>query len=220
MKKFALTALLVMTICGTAVGAQIFTTTIQNTTVQKVREISLVYMVGENFAIDRVDDYTMTFTKGFGDVFWGTQRNMTVRFNVLQTERNVKLIVTQFENSPQMLIYGQREIEHLIPLIREIRHSIDGTPLDQIVNEATNQRPSAPPVKSSGLSFDGLKITIVEPGGIAAQAGLKPGDKILGINGRPADENMLQDIDVRLAARRTVMIEYERDGERDLATLR
>ena len=72
----------------------------------------------------------------------------------------------------------------------------------------------------SGLAFDGLKVNTVEYGSIADRAGLKPGDAILGINGRPADENMLKDIDVRLTVRRAVMIEYERAGTRGLVTLR
>jgi len=221
MKKLTLTVLLVLMVCGTAFGAQIFTTTIQNTTVQRVREVALPYMVGRNFAIDRVEDYTMTFTRGFGG-FWVERRNMIIRFNVIQIGENVKLMVTQFEDSPEAGISGQRNIGHLIPLIREIRYSIDRTPLDQIVNEATNEQPqpSTPLVRSSGLTFDGLAISTVALGGLAEQAGLKPGDTILEINGRPADETMLRDIDARLADGRSVMIQYVRNGTRDLVTLR
>ena len=72
----------------------------------------------------------------------------------------------------------------------------------------------------SGLSFDGIKIKTAEPGSLAENAGLKPGDTILEVNGRPADENLPEDIDARLAAGRAVMIEYERDGVRDLVTLK
>jgi len=72
----------------------------------------------------------------------------------------------------------------------------------------------------SGLSFDGLKVLSVEPGYIADQAGLKIGDTILEINGRPADENALKNIETRLAAGRTIMIKYERDGKRDMVTLK
>ena len=72
----------------------------------------------------------------------------------------------------------------------------------------------------SGLSFDGLKIESIEPGSFAEKCGLQPGDTIVEINGRPADENMLKDIDVRLAAGRSVMIVYEREGRKDLVTLK
>ena len=72
----------------------------------------------------------------------------------------------------------------------------------------------------SGLSFDGLEIKAVEPGSIAESAGLKPGDAIVEINGRPSDEKALKDIDTRLAAGRSIMIEYERGGKRDITTLK
>ena len=219
-------------------GAQVFTTTIRNTTVQQVREVSLAYMMGRDFAIDRVEEYTITFTKGFGDGVWTEYRNMIVKFNVLQKDDDVKLMVTQFEDSPpshaSIVVYspnlivvpyytqrrGQRAIGHLIPLIKDIRHSIDGTPLDRIVNEAADQQPEIEPIKTSGLSFDGFIIKAIEPGSLAEKAGLQPGDTIVEINGKSADENALKNIDVRLAAGRYVMITYERNGNKDLVTLK
>ena len=78
----------------------------------------------------------------------------------------------------------------------------------------------AEPFSPSGLLFDDHVISFTEPGAIGEQTGLQPGDKILSINGRPADEDSLNIIDERLTAGRSVMIEYERDGQRKIATLR
>jgi membrane-associated protease RseP (regulator of RpoE activity) len=226
MKKLLLAAaLLTVGLSGTAFGAQVFTTTIKNTTIKQVQDVSLEYMMEKNFAIDRVEDYTLTFTKGFGDGFFLVSRNMTVKFNMLQRDGDVKLMVTQFEGSPEMARAGQRAIEHLIPLIRDIRHSIDGTPIDQIENEAVNRQSGlsikpAQKTKTSGLSFKASQIYSVEPDSIADKAGLKPGDDIIEINGKPTDEKALKDIDARLGSGRSVVIVYGRDGDKHLATLK
>ncbi|MDR3166026.1 MAG: hypothetical protein LBU13_10665 [Synergistaceae bacterium] len=81
MKKALLTIALVIGLSGAAWGAKLFTTTIQDTTVEQVRDVSLEYMMEKNFAIDRMEDYTITFTKGFGDGFWWYAQNMIVKDN-------------------------------------------------------------------------------------------------------------------------------------------
>ena len=227
MKKLILAVTLAMILCGMASGAQIFTTTIRNTTIRQVQDVSLEYMMSRNFAIARVEAHTLTFTKGFGDGIWIIQRNMIVKFNMLERDGNVKLMVTQFEDSPQAYIKGQRAIEHLAPLIQDIRHAIDGTPLEQIVNEVTDQQPGAKgkaakkaEAKASGLAFDGVKISGVEPGSLADKAGFKEGDVLVEINGKPASAKNLEDIDARLAAKRSVIITYERDGKKGVITLK
>jgi hypothetical protein len=230
--------LLVFTLCKSAWSAQIFTTTIQNTTVQEVQDVSLEYMMEKNFAVDHVEDFAITFTKGFGDGFWVTSRNMIVKFNMIQREDNVKLMVTQFEDSSyfttpwtQAQFKGQRAIGHLIPLIRDIRHSIDGTPLEQIQNEATNQRPgsgngnntantASKTYATSGLSFSEAQITSVEPGSVAEKAGLQVGDVILEINAKAPQGNVKSQIDKALASGRSAIITYERDGTKDVLSLK
>jgi len=74
--------------------------------------------------------------------------------------------------------------------------------------------------RTSGLTFDGLMISAADPNGLAYQADLRSGDTILEINGRAADQAMLRDIDARLAAGRSVTIQYERNRQRNLVTLR
>ena len=72
----------------------------------------------------------------------------------------------------------------------------------------------------SGLYLDGLKIKTIETGSPAEQSGLKLGDEITEINGRPADEKTVKDIDERLVAGRSVVIVYERGGDKDMVTLK
>ena len=72
----------------------------------------------------------------------------------------------------------------------------------------------------SGLYLDGLRIKTIEPESPADKAGLKPSDTIAEINGKPADGNTMKDINTRLAAGRTVLIEYKRDGNRGIVSLK
>jgi C-terminal processing protease CtpA/Prc len=77
-----------------------------------------------------------------------------------------------------------------------------------------------PEFSLSGISFDGFKVETLTPGSIAEKAGLMPGDEIAEINGRPADEKALEQIEERLAAGRSVAIIYERGEKKSVATLK
>lgn len=212
-----------------AIAAQIFTTTISNTTVERVQDEAINYMTDRNFALDRVETYTVTFTKGFGDGFWIASRNMIIKFNTLQRGENVRLMVTQFEDSPQAWIKGQRAIDHLIPLIKDIRHNIDGTPLDRIANEAKDESSNgkgeeeSKSIPKSGLKFTGTKIESVDANQSAHKAGLLVGDVILEINAKAVStegDALTEILDRGLADGRSLMIMYERDGKPDILTLK
>ena len=142
MKKFMLAALLITMTCESALGAQIFTTTIQNTTVSRAMETSLAYMTGRNFVVERLEAYTITFRVGFDNWFGDGPRlggsNMYVKFDFFKEDDNVKLMATQFYGDPRMKHARQRAIEPIIPLVKHIRYFIDGTPSNQVVNEATD----------------------------------------------------------------------------------
>jgi hypothetical protein len=234
LKKLFLAIVFLTLLTGQAFAAKVFTTTIQDTTVAQVRDAAISYMMDKNFAIDRVEDYTITFTKGFGDGVWIEFRNMTVIFNVVKSGDNVKLMVTQMEDSKVPFFWGntysestykgQRNIEHLIPLIKDIRHSIDGTPLDQIVNEAkedgAREEEKKPKYRDSGLYFEGNKITKIDENSIADSAGLKTGDLIIEIGAKPVDGDLKKQIDQKLLAGRSVIVTYERDGNKDVLTMK
>ena len=50
------------------------------------------------------------------------------------------------EVAPECTAGKGEKVNCLINLIKEIRHSIDGTPLDQVVDEVTTQQLNAQPV--------------------------------------------------------------------------
>ena len=89
-------------------------------------------------------------------------------------------------------------------------------------NLPTSPKPIDDPIstKSSGLTFDGLTIKSVDPGSLAEKIGLKPGDVIIEVNARLANQEIVKDIDARLAAGRSVIITYERNGTKDMVTLK
>jgi len=71
------------------------------------------------------------------------------------------------------------------------------------------------------VSSEGV-IEEVEIKSIAEKSGLKPGDKVVEINASPVDlsKPWLKDVDDRIQSGRSVMMVYERNGVRDLATLK
>ncbi|MBN1333054.1 MAG: PDZ domain-containing protein [Synergistales bacterium] len=73
-----------------------------------------------------------------------------------------------------------------------------------------------------GLSFEKNKISDITAGSIAEEAGLTKGDCILEVNGK--DFNTIEDlqgyIEERIFANRSVLLLFERDGKKDMATLK
>lgn len=74
--------------------------------------------------------------------------------------------------------------------------------------------------KKSGLQFQGTTVKSIDTHGLAADSGLQPGDVIVEINGKPVDEKTMLDIDVRLSKNLSVILTYERNGARNLVTIK
>jgi putative serine protease PepD len=67
---------------------------------------------------------------------------------------------------------------------------------------------------------EGLLVTLVVPGGPSADAGLRAGDLITSIDGRPAtDTTQLVAIALSKRPGDTVRIDYERNGQKSTATV-
>ncbi|MGD0498690.1 MAG: RIP metalloprotease RseP [Bryobacteraceae bacterium] len=77
----------------------------------------------------------------------------------------------------------------------------------------------------SGVGFAGwdgrgeVELASVEPGMPAEKAGLKPGDLIVAVNGRPVDNTIQLQEMTKGSGGQTVQIEYERDGKRQTVAI-
>jgi len=66
---------------------------------------------------------------------------------------------------------------------------------------------------------EGLHVRAVASGGPAAQAGLRPGDVVISIDGEPATSNVqLQELTLTKKPGVTVTLGYSRDGKPAAAT--
>lgn len=217
--------------CSASFAATLFTTTIRETKVSVVQDMILDVMTGKNFSVDEVDQHKIVVAKNFGDGVFLASKLCKVKFNMLERDGNVKLMVSEVE-----LIQGQmmrqRSIDHLVPLIREIRSKIDGTPENQIANEVVNQLPGSGKVREKSLgivlgerSEDGcIRIKQIEPGSKAAEAGLLAKDTILEINGRSTKDMDTPSLKAymanKAANKSSIIITYSRNSETNTLTIK
>ncbi len=223
--------------CITAASwaASIFTTTIRNCTPEQVTDVLIEVMTGKNFVVNEVTPYKVTFDKNFGDGFWVAAQNTTVRFNLLQRDGNVKLMVTETEkyNDGWSTVERKRAIDQLVPLIQEVRNLIDHTPKDQITNEAVDQLPGSGNkrekklgIKLTSKGLDGFyRVKTVEPGSFAAESkSVFINDKVLEINGQNLASLEQEAIETYIAnkwgAGSSLMFLIEHEGEQKIVTLK
>lgn len=230
MKKLTLLVLILALFSTPAMAATMYTTTINETTIPRVQDVVLEIMMGKNFYIDEVDANKIIVGKNFGDGIWVPTTFCKVKFNLLERDGNVKVMVTQTDTLG--VVSRQRPIDHLVPFIQEIKNKIDGTPISQISSEAVNQLPGSGNVREKALGIRlGVRlengyivIKDVDSGSIAADAGLIPGDLIVEVNGRPSkgfDVNALQSYLANKSAQKSaIFLVYARNGKESLATLK
>ena len=230
MKKFTLLVLMFVLFSTPARAATIYTTTINETTIARVQDVILEIMMGKNFYIDDVDANKVIVGKNFGDGIWVPTTFCRVKFNLLERDGNVKMMVTQTDTLG--VVSRQRPIDHLVPFFQEIKNTIDGTPLTQISSEAVNQLPGSGNVREKALGIklgtpleNGyIVIKDVDSASMAADAGLVPGDLIVEVNGRPSkdfDVNALQSYLANKSAQKSaIFLVYKRNGKENLVTLK
>lgn len=215
---------------GTEVAAKLFTTTIMGTTIQQVQDVIIEVMTREKYTLEEVDDNKVLLGKQGPSVLFIPGPYSRVRFNILPRDGNIKLMVNQIDSQgPQS---QQQTVAHLVPLIREIRNRIDGTPKEQIMNETVTAAggTAAPAGKTLGIrlgeknSEGFIVIEKVEPGSKAAEAGLARLDIILEVNGRSTKEfdvkGLQSYLEEKWGQRASILVIYSRDGKTELATIK
>ena len=211
-----------------ALAANLFTTTVMDTTVQEVQDVILEIMTRENFTIDEVDENKVVVGKQGAPMLFAPPVFSRVKFNMLPRDGNIKLLVTQVDSAGSQS--QQRSIDHLIPLIREIRNRIDGTPREKISNETVTAAGGTGGQKALGIRLgekngEGyIVIARVETGSKAAEAGLAAGDILVEVNGRSAKEFQVKDLqsylETKWSQKASILAVYSREGKTNLAAIK
>ena len=181
MKRLSIAIAMLLIFVSTSFAAAIYTTTIKDCSVEQVQDVLIEIMTGKNFVVNEVTPHKLTFDKNFGDGFWTAAQNTTVRFNLLERDGNIKMMVSETEkisNGWGGFFERKRSIDHLIPIIKEVRNSIDNTPKDEIINEAVDQQPGSgnEREKKLGLTLTDkddqnvYRVKSVEPGSASSEA--------------------------------------------------
>ena len=230
MKKLVLCAIFILVFASSAPAANMFTTVIRETTIPVVQETIINIFSQKGFAVADVGSNKVALNKSFGDGFFTAIRNRTILFTLLQQEEDVKMMVSQNELNNGW-IHLQNNIEHLIPLVQEVRSTIDGTPLDQIVNETPAPSDASKPApKKIGLTLakpDGQEhyVAKIEKGGEADKAGLASGTVVYEINGKVLNDMKTQReienyINTKWDAGASLILLYDKNGTKEMLTLK
>lgn len=232
MKRISIAIVVLLIFTSAAYAAAMFTTTIKDCSVEQVQDVLIEIMTGKNFVINEVTPYKITFDKNFGDGSWSSVQN-TIRFNLLARDGNVKMMVSEIEKMSYGGVYERkRSIDHLVPIIKEVRSSIDHTPKDEITNEAVDQQPGSgnEREKKHGLTLTDkddqnvYRVKSVEPGSASSDANIIINDKILEINGRALSsmdkESVTSYIANKWASGASFILLVEHEGEQRLVTIK
>ncbi|MDO9509560.1 MAG: PDZ domain-containing protein [Thermovirgaceae bacterium] len=215
---------------GADTTASLFTMTIMGTTIPEVQDVILEIMTREKYTLEEVNGNKVVMGRQGPSVLFIPGVYSRVRFNMVARDTNVKLMVNQVDSQgPQS---QQQPIAPLVPLIKEIRNRIDGTPKEQITNETIT--PVAETATTTGKTLGirlGAKtpegyivVDKVEPGSKASEAGLTALDVLLEVNGRPTKEFEVKDLQSYLekkwSQKASILVVYSRDGKTELATIK
>ena len=248
MKKMFLALLLVFVLASVA-SAKYATYSLQvqigTPERQKVKDALVEVMVEKGFSISKDSEYQIAFDKEIESIFFmnlSTGQNAAGRgvFTLTPSSGSISLsVVPLMVSNPGTGFELPRKITHrgdlrkFQEILFQVKSKIDGTPLEELMatlpkigsgGGKSQESTEEPKPKTSGIlrvSNDGL-IEEIEKNSIAETAGLKIGDKIVEINAASIDFSnpWLKDVNDRIQSGRSVMVIYERNGERDLATLK
>ncbi|MBQ0055786.1 MAG: PDZ domain-containing protein [Synergistaceae bacterium] len=182
-KKLIRSALIILCFTLPAHAESMYTVTVNNVSLKQVQDAVIEVFTGKNFNLDDVSDYRIVMTKAFGDGFWVASRKCFVRCNTIARDGNVKMTFTEEEGDNGA--YRRRSIDHLIPIINEVKSVLDGTPKNIIKNEAVNQLPGSGNEREKALGIrlaENNKVAEIVAAS-AAQDKIFPGDLIVEIDG-------------------------------------
>jgi len=84
----------------------------------------------------------------------------------------------------------------------------------------TTPRPTSPSIAQASAAGDGYTITPGVRAAMLRPTGLRPGDVVLSVNGRPVDPARLAGLQDELKGQAQLTIQYRRDGKTHTATVR
>lgn len=214
-----------------AAGASmLFTTTIMGAAVQEVQDAIIAVMTREKYTLEEVDDNKVVMGRQGASVLFMPGAYSRVRFNMLPRDGNIRLLVNQVDSQgPQS---QQRPISALVPLIREIRNKVDGTPMDQITNETATASAGTeiPKGKTLGIVLGAkntegfIVIERVETGSKGAETGLAAQDVMLEVNGRSTKDfepgSLKAYLEEKWSQKASIIVVYSREGKTDLVTIK
>lgn len=225
MRKAFLALILAVFFVQAASAANILTVTIRETTPEKTQDALIEVFTGKNFTIDEVTPYNVSFTKNFGDGFWTAARLNKIKCNIIPRDGNIKLMVSQIENI-NGVVSRPRGVDHLMPLIAEVKTLLDGTPIDTIKNEAVDQLPGSGNDREHKLGLTvgdaGLLTDVAKDG--AASGKIFIGDRLLEINGMDLTtmdaEAIRSYIANKWGAGSSLVMLVEHEGDKKMITLK
>ncbi len=222
-KKLLIAVLITIYLALPAYAESMYTITVNNVSLKQVQEAVIEIFTGKNFNLDDVSDYRIVMTKAFGDGFWVATRKCFVRCNTIARDGNVKMTFTEEEGG--IGAYRRRSIDHLIPIINEVKAVLDGTPKNAIKNEAVNQLPGSGNEREKALG-----IKLAEKGKVAetvaasaAQDKIFPGDIIIEIDGISVENMDTQSLETYLSNKwgnsKTLTFTIDRQGKKSIIVL-
>lgn len=222
-KILVLSFAILVTLALSAFAESMYTITVNNVSLKKVQDVVIEVFTGKNFNLDDVSDYRIVLTKAFGDGFWVASRKCFVRCNTIARDGNVKMTFTEEEGG--IGAYRRRSIDHLIPIINEVKSVLDGTPKEAIKNEAVNQLPGSGNEREKILGIklaENCRIAEISPGS-AAQNKLFIGDTICEIDGILVNEMDKQSLETYISNKwgntKSMSLTVDHEGKKSIIVL-
>ena len=171
------------------------TTIITSKEPEEVTDLLVEKMIENDFTIDELKSLSLRLKKNGYNKNFSVKTIRTIDISVKPEYNKIQYFVTAFEDSARgKFINGN--IDDIIPIMKDFKNKMDGTPIDQIKNEADpfvsgNWEKY---IQKLGLTIDKnapggkYRIKAIEPKSGAGDAKLVKNDIILEVNGQKIEE--------------------------------